>query len=681
MDQEQTAAAVGSVLRLTAMATSATRLLLVSVAGDELTVHAQHPEDGPSPSSTVVDFARRVAAEETSAGASSLLGVRVGPESDASQRLDVLVLVATSDQIQRWTEAERSTLHDAAASLSTLQELDQQRKAAERQLRAERRRRQVERRVGSLAAAANEALSTSDTAEALAEHASPIVGASVISLAVVDDDEVMFFHGPGITSDVASDWETAPVDTEVPMVYAAVHAQAVIIPSRKEFDRWPAMRPYIDQLNLHAFAALPINDDELGLRACIGMGFDQPLEQGRLPQQVDRLLALSSETLGRAAQFDTQSDQAETLQQVAIPAALPQTPGLAIAPVYLPPNRYRPVGGDIYDAVLAADGACVVMVADATGHDLVATKAVARVRYALGVLAQQGGTPADVLGAVNDYLYSNEDVGRYVTCAVARFDPDRSGGWLATAGHPLPRLVTPEGVQPLGRHGDPLLGLRRGHRFQQYRFEFRPTDALVLFTDGLVEALTPGRDADDRPIDGILDEILHSPSGWPQPADSILEALTKQVEDDRDDDVAIAVVTADATDLPELTMHWRSGSLSLAEVRRRLRHWLNLTLTGPTAPQDDGSLVESIELAATELLTNADRAAPDGSQIGLAIHHSDNSYKMSVSNDGESFTVDSAMPGDSQHRGRGLAIVTSVASSVEVKSNGGRTTVSAFFTT
>jgi sigma-B regulation protein RsbU (phosphoserine phosphatase) len=71
---------------------------------------------------------------------------------------------------------------------------------------------------------------------------------------------------------------------------------------------------------------------------------------------------------------------------------------------------------------------------------------------------------------------------------------DPAGGWLdlSSAGHPPPFVRDASGaVTPLGRAGDKPLGLDPHARFGQNRYQLEAGDTLVLYTDGVTEALDP----------------------------------------------------------------------------------------------------------------------------------------------------------------------------------------------
>ncbi len=574
-----------------------------------------------------------------------------------------------------WTDTELSMLADIAESLEAQLASHRNRCRLEKRLEVEQRENSFEQSLSRVASAANKAAGIEATAQALVEHGSAVVGASMISLAIAGTGEVSFHHGPGVIDGVAAAWATAPVDTPVPMVHAAVHQERVIVADPAGFAAWPAMAEAVEQLNLHAFAAIPIGDESLGLRASVGLGFAEPLPAGRLPGPTDRLMALTAQALVQAHRFDRAEDHAKTLELLVIPSALPSAPGLAFAARYLAPNRSQRVGGDIYDVVVRDDGAVGVVIADVVGHDLEATRVATRLRHAVGALTMEGLPPAELLASVNRYLMGS-DRQRLVTCAYLLLEPQRDRGTVASAGHPLPRLLSPGAVAPIGRLGDPLLGLR-AHCFGQHEFSFGPDEALLLFTDGLIERRRQPVDAGEAWLDGFLAGLDVADHGSARHgADSIVDEVVAEVVDvDREDDVALLAVSRnEATEgssstAARLERSWTAASVDLGAARQDLADWLERR--GLVA------LESVVSLVTTELLTNAREASGVADTITLSVRRQGPQVEISVTNPGPGFTADPTMPAAYSGRGRGLAIVQSLAESIVVEGSGGLTTVTA----
>ena len=176
------------------------------------------------------------------------------------------------------------------------------------------------------------------------------------------------------------------------------------------------------------------------------------------------------------------------LQQAITPqaAAPAEIPGLAVAARYRPAGPGNLVSGDWYDTAPLPSGDVLLVVGDIAGHGIDAVTGMVALRNCLRGLAITGAGPAALLGWLNGVACELTDgiIGT-VVCGVFR-PADRTLRW-ARAGH-LPPLLVRAGVAselqlPLGV----LVGADPASCYQELTTELVPGDALLLYTDGLVE--------------------------------------------------------------------------------------------------------------------------------------------------------------------------------------------------
>ncbi len=171
--------------------------------------------------------------------------------------------------------------------------------------------------------------------------------------------------------------------------------------------------------------------------------------------------------------------QAQEVQQVLIPMALPQVPGLAIESEYRPA---REVGGDFFQIIPnPADGSVLIVVGDVTGHGLKAGMLVALMVGAIRSTSELNADPAFLLNALNRRLCGR---GRaHATCLALRIPAD-GNVMLANAGHLPPYLNGKE----LPMEGALPLGMIESAQFSVMQFRLAPADTLMLMSDGVAEA-------------------------------------------------------------------------------------------------------------------------------------------------------------------------------------------------
>lgn len=227
----------------------------------------------------------------------------------------------------------------------------------------------------------------------------------------------------------------------------------------------------------------------------------------------------------------------ESLQRSLLtrPAAIGQ---LSVAVRYLPASEAVQIGGDWYDSFPLPDGSLCVVVGDVAGHDQHAAAAMAQLRNVTRGLAYAGAaSPAWVLHAL-DQVIDGLDVDVVATAVLAM--PSPVGSWhdvrWGNAGHPPPVVLRADGEATLlERHPDVLLGLQPGPRRQEHTARLEPGDALVLYSDGLVERR--GVDLHDS-LDWLLERLAGQQHLDPDAlCDRILDGV-RHVEDD----IALLVV-------------------------------------------------------------------------------------------------------------------------------------------
>jgi phosphoserine phosphatase RsbU/P len=158
---------------------------------------------------------------------------------------------------------------------------------------------------------------------------------------------------------------------------------------------------------------------------------------------------------------------------------------------------------------------------------------------------RDGRRPRSVLAELNEAILREELDYRFCTALYASLTPLERGvtACIATGGHPLPLVLRHDGrVEKLGSPGT-LLGILAEPQLSEAETVLEPGDALVLYTDGEIEA-SPGDDAfgPERFAD-----FVSTLAGRDAPAiaERIEEAVLDLQSGDLRDDVAVLVVRVD----------------------------------------------------------------------------------------------------------------------------------------
>ena len=180
---------------------------------------------------------------------------------------------------------------------------------------------------------------------------------------------------------------------------------------------------------------------------------------------------------------------ARRIQQASLPEEVPTLEGWQISPYYQPA---REVGGDFYDFHFLSEGRLGLVVGDATGKGVPAALVMSTTCGMLQLAAQvlDSFSPGQVLAQVNETLFARIPPNMFVTCFYAILDPQSGLLSYANAGHDLPYLWRGGNAEELRARGMPL-GLMPGMSYEEKEIVLEPSDNVLLYSDGLVEAHDP----------------------------------------------------------------------------------------------------------------------------------------------------------------------------------------------
>lgn len=183
---------------------------------------------------------------------------------------------------------------------------------------------------------------------------------------------------------------------------------------------------------------------------------------------------------------------AREIQTWLLPGTPPQIPGLAIAYSTRPANT---VAGDYYDVFprpgkTNADNRVVLAVADVAGKSIPAAMLMATFQASLKTLSTAQVALPELAANVNRYACTNSQGGlRFTTAFLAEYDSVSRRIEYINAGHNNPILRRASGqIERLDVGGLPF-GIQTEATYQAGTVTLNPGDWLVIFTDGLVEAV------------------------------------------------------------------------------------------------------------------------------------------------------------------------------------------------
>ena len=179
---------------------------------------------------------------------------------------------------------------------------------------------------------------------------------------------------------------------------------------------------------------------------------------------------------------------AHEVQRGFLPSAAPRIPEYDFFEFYEPANQ---LGGDYYDYVELPGGRLAVVVADVSGKGISASLLMAKLSAETRYCLASEPEPAQAVGRLNRGLCDSVWEDRFVTMVLAVLDPRRHEVTVVNAGH-LPPLLRrgPKSVMPIGvaEAGLPL-SVKRDTDYTPVTLPLAPGEALVLYTDGITEAM------------------------------------------------------------------------------------------------------------------------------------------------------------------------------------------------
>ena len=239
-------------------------------------------------------------------------------------------------------------------------------------------------------------------------------------------------------------------------------------------------------------------------------------------------------------------DIARRVQAGLLPSKDPTVPGFDIAGTCLPANE---VGGDYYDYFAFSDGRFGLAVGDVSGKGVPAAFCMTLTKGFMEVAAAESREPHDVLIAANGHLREYLARGTFVTMAYAVIDPESLTVDYARAGHNPPAVLRRGGAPTFVTPSGTALGAAEREQFAELitpeRLELRNGDAIVLYTDGVTEAMNSSGEqfGEER----LLETLAQLHDGRPARAlaDGLLAAVAEHARNaEQHDDITVVVVRA-----------------------------------------------------------------------------------------------------------------------------------------
>jgi uncharacterized protein YndB with AHSA1/START domain len=212
------------------------------------------------------------------------------------------------------------------------------------------------------------------------------------------------------------------------------------------------------------------------------MKFDWP----RLNAEYAKLFGLETPDYLQLRKQAQEYKEAREIQQGLMPKEIPQLPGLEISGSWRPA---RIVGGDYFDVFKFSETRLGLCIADVSGKGMPAALLMANLQAVVKALASENTSPGELVEKVNRVMWRNTTEAKFITLFYGLLDVDGKTLRYANAGHNAPILTRKDGAQVPLEEGGLALALFQERSYEEGEIELRPGDRLVMFTDGVSEAV------------------------------------------------------------------------------------------------------------------------------------------------------------------------------------------------
>lgn len=269
------------------------------------------------------------------------------------------------------------------------------------------------------------------------------------------------------------------------------------------------------------------------LLAGIGHQISLRIENNRL---LDNLAARRS--------FERELETARNIQRSFLPDSFPGPAGWEVGATWL---AARQVGGDFFDFIPLSDSSegprWGVVIADVADKGVPAALFMALCRTLLRSVAITHDDPAEVMTRLNQLILADTRADLFVSLFYGIWHPETGRIEFANGGHNPPMLVDPDGsCRSIERHGM-VLGVSAKATYRTHRIELPPQAMLVLYTDGVTEAMnrqgeyfgmdhlgqliTGAEDRSAQEVAEMINKAVLTFCGSPEPPDDLTTVVLK----------------------------------------------------------------------------------------------------------------------------------------------------------
>ena len=258
------------------------------------------------------------------------------------------------------------------------------------------------------------------------------------------------------------------------------------------------------------------SDDDVRLVSTIAVQISKGIQNFRLLDEMIQKRA-----------YEKELEITSSIQKSILPTRKLDSPHVDLGVMSVPAKM---MGGDFYDFNQFTEHDFVFSVADVSGKSLPAALFMAVTSSIIRTISQERRPPAETLYRANDLIYQDSQSGMFVTLFYTAYNSQSGELWYASAGHNEQLIFRPDSheFEVLRSKGRPLgvIDSALHGPFGQGKTYLRPGDILVLYTDGVVEAINERKDEFGMERFKKLIESMHLST-----ADQIVKRIYREVKE------------------------------------------------------------------------------------------------------------------------------------------------------
>jgi len=219
---------------------------------------------------------------------------------------------------------------------------------------------------------------------------------------------------------------------------------------------------------------IEFSKEDLRLLSIIATESSQVIENARLLEEEKKLTHVQEEL-----------KIAALIQKNLLPSKLPEISGYQVSAVNIPAKE---IGGDYYDIIPLNDDKFAFCFGDVSGKGIPAGLLMSNIQATMRSLLLTEKNPEQCVRKANKLIHATTTIDKYITFFLGILDVKGNSFVYCNAGHDMPLYLSGQNLDELEKGGIPL-GFLDDFEFTQNRFFFKENDILVIYTDGVTEAM------------------------------------------------------------------------------------------------------------------------------------------------------------------------------------------------